>query len=220
MLDPIKRHPTRAEQLDLLTRLVADFTIPGDRVLDVGCGTGYAGYLLSQRRTDLRYTGVDLSADALDAASSNLTGFDQTPDLITADLNNAESIGLPTTKFKAIWTVLTFHDLTDPVKQQVLAWMVRHLADDGVLLIHDRIRLTSPALFALQRSVWARLEEVHGEGMRTAATFRDYVEDLDVTNRPATLADYTAWLHGLKLETQIVHLHGNTLLMAATRRSA
>ncbi|MEM7405688.1 MAG: class I SAM-dependent methyltransferase [Pseudomonadota bacterium] len=218
MLDPIKRHPTRSEQLDILTRIVADATSPGDRVLDVGCGTGYAGFLLARRRNDLQYVGVDLSPTSLEAAANYLDGFERAPVLIAADLNDVDSIELPCASFKAIWTVLTFHDLTDPAKQRVLAWMAGHLADDGLLLVHDRIRLTVPRLFPVQQTVWQRLEEVHGEGMRTAASYAEYLDDLDTTNRPATLADYGDWLSGLALDSQIVHLHGNTVLIAATRQ--
>ena len=40
MQDPIQRHPTRAEQLDILTDILAS-SVPADgRVLDLGCGTG------------------------------------------------------------------------------------------------------------------------------------------------------------------------------------
>ena len=39
MDDPIGNHPTRAEQLDILTTIITDQAMPNNRVLDLGCGT-------------------------------------------------------------------------------------------------------------------------------------------------------------------------------------
>ena len=85
--DPIQRHPTRAEQLDILVSAIADTTPDGGRVLDIGCGTGYVGYLLSQRRADLHFTGVDLKAESLEAADVNLSGFSGSVHLLEGDLH-------------------------------------------------------------------------------------------------------------------------------------
>ena len=57
MDDPIQRHPTRTEQLDILVRVLADSVPDGGHVLDLGCGTGYIDWMLLQRRGDLRLTG-------------------------------------------------------------------------------------------------------------------------------------------------------------------
>jgi tRNA (cmo5U34)-methyltransferase len=66
---PVQRHPTRAEQLDILVSLISDITNPDDRVLDLGCGTSYAAHLLAAYREDLNYTGVDLKPESLTAAA-------------------------------------------------------------------------------------------------------------------------------------------------------
>ncbi|MGE0717794.1 MAG: methyltransferase domain-containing protein, partial [Alphaproteobacteria bacterium] len=68
MEDPIRRHPTRAEQLDIIVAAIADNARPGDGVLDLGCGTGYLGHLLSRARGDLAYVGVDRKGESLTAA--------------------------------------------------------------------------------------------------------------------------------------------------------
>ena len=85
MQDPIQRHPTRAEQLDILVTAVSETCPDGGSVLDLGCGTGYVGHLLAGQRPDLHFTGVDLSPDALQDAASNLATFAHAPALVPAD---------------------------------------------------------------------------------------------------------------------------------------
>jgi tRNA1(Val) A37 N6-methylase TrmN6 len=46
---------------------------PSLRVWDLGCGSGVLGLLLLGRESTLRYTGVDISAQAVDLAQENLT---------------------------------------------------------------------------------------------------------------------------------------------------
>ena len=55
--------------------------------------------------------------------------------------------------------------------------------------------------------------------MRTADSYAAYVEDLDRTNRPAPLADYFSWFAQAGLTAQLLHLHGNVMLMAGARRA-
>ena len=62
-----------------LYRRIADDLVTvlpdGAAVLDVGTGPGVLLVELAQRRSDLRLTGVDLSADMVSAAERNLTKF-------------------------------------------------------------------------------------------------------------------------------------------------
>lgn len=217
MEDPIQRHPTRAEQLDILATLVAEHTEDGDRVMDVGCGTGYVADLVLSRRPALRFVGVDLKAEALQSARANLAAHGSDLELVEGDLMQCRGIATPDGPYRVIWTVLTFHDLTDPAKREVIKWCAEQLAPGGYLFVYDRMRLTEPSLFALQQSIWSRLEKVHGAGMRSADDFASYEADLGTDNRPATLGDYFAWLPEAGLSAQLLHLHGNVMLMAGAR---
>ena len=221
MEDPIQRHPTRIEQLDILAEAMADAVRalpegPG-RILDLGCGTGYFPYRLSQKVTGMAYTAVDLSQDSLSAAQENLAGSGLEFRGVVGNLMEVGGIDVGAEPFDLVCTCLTFHDLTDDGKQAVFRWVAERLADGGYFFVYDRIRLTSEALFPLQRSLWRRIESVYGRGMRTAASFADYQADLGQGNDPAALADYLEWYEAAGFEAACLHQHGNVVLLAGRK---
>jgi SAM-dependent methyltransferase len=217
MDDPIRSHPTRAEQLDILATLVADQATAGDRVLDLGCGTGYVAKLILDRRPDLMLTGVDRKAEALTEAHANLAAHANQVDWIEGDLELLDAIDLPDARYRFVITGLTFHDLDDATKQAVIRWSAVRLAPGGYFLLYDRLRLTEPALFPFQQSIWARIEHIHGRAMRTADSFDAYQADLAPNNRPASLRDYFAWFGAAGLAAACLHLHGNVALIAGAK---
>ena len=214
MEDPIQGHPTRAEQLDILATVIAENTAAGDRVLDLGCGTGYGAKLILDRKPDLELVGVDRKRESLEEAATNLAGHDANTTWIEGDLEDIDTIHIEGGPFKVITSALTFHDLADTDKKAVIAWSARRLESGGYFLLYDRLRLTQARLFPLQRSIWARIERIHGRSMRTAESFEAYEADLAPNNRPARLADYFDWFDEYGLEAAILHLHGNVALVA------
>lgn len=215
--DPIKSHPTRAEQLDILSDLVADRAGDGDGVLDLGIGTGYVAGLVLDKTTRVHLTGIDLKPDSLAAAREALDGRARSLDLVEGDLERLESLAVPGARYRAIYSVLTFHDLPDTAKAAAIRWSAERLAPGGALLILDRIRLHRPALFPLQVALWSRIERVYGSAMRGAPDFDSYVADLGERNRPARFEDYFEWLEGAGLAAGCLHLHGNIGLFAGMR---
>lgn len=217
MDDPVKRHPTRAEQLDILASLVAARTVDGDSVLDLGCGLGYVAHLILEKRPGLSIVGIDRDARALTQARDNLAGYAGDFTGIAGDLEDIDGIDAPGGPFRVIYTALTFHDLPDAAKRAVIGWAVEHLAPGGYFLLYDRLRLGAPGLFDLQRDIWARIERIHGTAMRDAPDYDRYVADLGDANRPAALDDYIQWFAQAGLAMQVLHLHGNVALLGGTR---
>jgi len=213
--DPVQRHPTRGEQLDILATLIADTVDQGQAVLEFGCGIGYVAHLILEKRPDLDIVGVDRKGDALQQAQDTLPAGRFTA--IEGDLEAIGDIAIPDKAYGAIFTALTFHDLPDPAKQAVIAAAAARLAPGGCFLLYDRLRLDAPSLFPLQQSIWSRIERVHGRGMRTADSFNAYVEDLGTDNRPARLADYLDWFPAAGLTPQVLHLHGNVALIGGAK---
>ena len=216
MDDPVQRHPTRAEQLDILATVVADNFTAGDRLLDLGVGVGYVAHLIFAKQPATTIIGVDRKSDALSSAQESFPNFDLT--CIEGDLEAIADIAIPAGPYKAIYSALTFHDLTDAAKQSVIGWAAAHLAPGGFFLLYDRLRMTDAALFPLQQSIWARIEKEYGTGMRSAPDYAAYLTDLGTDNRPAGLDDYQKWFAEAGLAFQILHLHGNIALMAGGNR--
>ena len=219
MQDPVQRHPTRAEQLDILASIIAEQCNARDAILDLGIGVGYVAGLILAKNPELEITGVDLKPESLEAADDYLADKCPKLRLIEADLNHLPNIDLAPQSFRAIYTALTFHDLPDDSKRMVIDQASRLLAEDGILLVYDRVRLTTPRTFSMQQSIWRRLHTIHGVAMRSADDFQTYEADLGSDNRPATLADYQSWFGESGFEFQLLHLHGNIALMGAAPAS-
>ncbi len=217
MDDPIQRHPTRDEQLDILVSVLADIVPNGGRVLDLGCGTGYVDWMLLQRRGDLHLTGLDLKPESLAEAERALAEWSGQVTLLPTDLSDAGAIAVAGNGFDAAFTALVFHDLDDTAKQACIRATAARLKPGGAFLIYDRVRLTAPACFPLQQAIWRRIEREHGRGMRDAVDFDAYQADLAQNNRPATLQNYFEWLPQAGLQAQLLHLHGNVMLMGGVK---
>lgn len=216
--DPIRSHPTRGEQLDILATVIADRAVTDDRILDFGCGTGYVAKLILAKRADVSITGIDLKPDSLAEARRNLMPYEDRFDGYAGNLEALNEIDVPDGPYRFAITVLTFHDLPDEVKRGVIDFATDRLTDDGYFLLYDRLRLTEAATFPLQQSIWQRIEREHGRGMRTARSFEDYKADIAPNNRPASLEDYFDWFSSAGLSTQVLHLHGNVALIAGAKQ--
>lgn len=215
--DPVRNHPTRGEQLDILATLVGAVLRPGETFLDLGIGVGYVARMILARAAGARLVGIDMNAESLAKAREALAPLTPSPTLIEGDLNGIETLPVPTSPYRAIVSVLTFHDLSDEAKQRVIRWSEARLAPGGVFFLLDRLRLDKEALFPLQVALWDRMTRVYGGSMRRADDFGAYLRDLGEKNRPARFEDYMAWFARAGLVPACLHLHGNIALFAAAK---
>ena len=145
---PYERYPTfhriMAEQTrDTIDATLLDGTldlVPGLRerledgidVADVGCGSGYAINVLARAFPNSRFTGFDLSAEAIDAARAQATDWGlanarfEVRDVTTLDVDGG---------FDFVTTFDAVHDQADPAG--VLGGIARSLQPDGVYLCVD-----------------------------------------------------------------------------------
>ena len=215
--DPVKNHPTRGEQLDILASLIADLLKPDESFLDLGVGVGYVARMILARVRDVRLVGIDMNAESLAKAREALAPLTPSLMLVEGDLGAIETLSVPPGPYRAIVSVLTFHDLSDEAKQRVIRWSKARLGKGGVFLLLDRLRLDKDVLFPLQVTLWERMNRVYGGSMRRADDFMAYVRDLGDKNRPARYEDYMAWFAAAGLVPACLHLHGNIALFAAAK---
>lgn len=112
----------------------------GIRVLDLGCGRGKALMKLAQHYPKSRFTGYDLSEEAIAWARAEAQKLELTNvNFEVRDLSDFDQTG-PRVAFDFIITFDAIHDQAKPLN--VLTGIRRALTDDGVYLAQD-IRGTS-----------------------------------------------------------------------------
>lgn len=107
---------------------------PGQRVLDVGCGTGYLARLLARSvGDDGLVVGVDASPEMVRYASDRARR-DRNCHL---QLGTAESLSFPTDHFDVVVCSLFMHHLPDDLQPAAIGEMCRVLRPGGTLLIAE-----------------------------------------------------------------------------------
>lgn len=159
---------------------------PGDRVLDLGAGTGLCSVLLAGAVPGLSFTLVDASAAMLDQATATLTARKVAHECRVADLRDP----LPAGSFDAIISALAIHHLPDDDKRTLFHRVRQALAPDGVFVNADQVSGDDPLLDGLYERVW----------MAQAAALGSDEAELDAArarmahDRCATVPDQIAWL--------------------------
>jgi 2-polyprenyl-3-methyl-5-hydroxy-6-metoxy-1,4-benzoquinol methylase len=118
--------------LPLVPGLVARLE-QGIDVLDLGCGRGIILHRLARLFPRSRFTGVDLSSEAIEYATAQKSGLDNL-DYIVRDLSDFDRWAKPAA-YDLVTTFDAIHDQGRPLN--VLKGIHRTLRDDGVYLMQD-----------------------------------------------------------------------------------
>jgi len=114
---------------------------PGDRVLDVGCGTGYLTRILAALAgADGQVTGVDPSARMIEYARR------RAPLNCTYVAGEAQSLDLPDESFDVVVSSLAVHHIPDEERPAAMREMFRVLRPGGRLLIAEYRPPANPLL--------------------------------------------------------------------------
>ena len=106
---------------------------PGQRVLDVGCGTGYFGGLLAEAVGQSGLVlGIDASAEMIAYATRRRGGPN-----CQFQVGTAESLDLPADQFDVVVSSLFMHHLPADLQPTALSEMRRVLKPGGTLLIAE-----------------------------------------------------------------------------------
>jgi len=116
---------------------------PGERLLDVGCGTATLSVELARRFPAARIVGLDADGAALAIARAKAAGAGV---LIDFEQAFADRMPFPSRSFDAAVSSLFFHHLTYATKRNALAEIFRVLQAGGTLHVADWGRPANLAL--------------------------------------------------------------------------
>ena len=122
-------------ELTFKRRLIEEAHLaPGDRVLDLGCGTATLTILVKQTHPDAKVIGLDGDENvlAIGRAKAVQQGVD-----ITLDHGMAFQLPYPDHSFDRVLSSLVIHHLTTEDKQSALREVFRVLRPGGELLVID-----------------------------------------------------------------------------------
>jgi SAM-dependent methyltransferase len=139
----------------------ARMTLPGGRVLEVGCGPGRLAVPLA--RHGLVVTGLDLDPAMVERARINAEsalGVDRRPSFVVGD---AASLAFPDASFDLVVSTMSVHHWEDPAAG--LREIARVLLPGGRALVWD----LRPGVVPLHAHVPDVVEHVEGSGLSVAS---------------------------------------------------
>lgn len=110
----------------------------GQRVLDIGCGTG--ALTLRAARNGGHVTGIDISAEMLDIAGRRAREADLSEKVELRELGVADLDGEKAESFDAVTSGLCFSELSEDELVYTLRQVMRILIPGGLLIVGDEVR--------------------------------------------------------------------------------
>ena len=209
-------NPTRAEELDLLVRLLEEGYQEGATILDLGIGSGLVEALLFARLPHASVVGIDSSSVMLGLAAQRLAAFEKRCTLIAHDFTDIENLVLPKRKYQMVISVQALHHVPHDKKQAIFQFGADLLEPAGLFLLIDRIALDATHFADLYRAMWKRLEE--GRESKGGTSSDDFLERLqDKEDHPASLEEHLGWLRRAGLSATCLHLHLHRALIAGKK---
>ncbi|MGH2993171.1 MAG: class I SAM-dependent methyltransferase [Solirubrobacterales bacterium] len=147
--DPLIRWTTR--ETTFKRRLLEQVSPgPGDRILDLGCGTGTLAVLIKRAQTAAEVSGLDADPEMLAPARAKAAA-----DGVEIRFDEGLSNELPYEDgfFDTVVSTLFFHHLAPQVKRQTAAEIARVLRPGGKLHVADWGRPSDPLMRVLSVSI-------------------------------------------------------------------
>lgn len=160
--------------------------IPGDRVLDVGCGTGFfATRLATAVQPGGRVDGIDPSPPMIDYAAGRGSAH------CVFTVAAAEALPFEDATFDVVTSTLVIHHITPSARPTALAEMARVLRPGGHLLVADFRPPANPVAAHLISALAGHVMAHNPIGELTGL-----IEQAGL--RVTGIGDHRAWLHYLR----------------------
>jgi tRNA (cmo5U34)-methyltransferase len=216
--DPAARNPARPEQLDILLSILEGEYEEGKAILDIGMGSGIVEELILGRVAYAYVVGVDASEAMFEIAHRRLREYGGRYEVVVHDFTRIDTLRLPEREYRAVISVQAIHNVAHKYKLPIFRFVHQTLEPGGIFLLLDRIAVDTPGLFSAYRSVWQRLNRVHGASMREGDTFEEHTHKVAARgDLPASLEQHLIWLREAGFEAACLHLHANRALFCARK---
>ncbi|HKD74166.1 MAG TPA: class I SAM-dependent methyltransferase, partial [Ktedonobacterales bacterium] len=206
--------------ISLLVKIIKDYLAVANvprHILDVGCGHGVIAARVLDGIPDATLVGVDGSLPMLAMARERLAPFGARASLMQADFEVMTPADLAGGPFGIAFASQSIHNCSDEGKQNTLASCRAVMAQGGLFLLYDRIKLATPALFPVYRSVWDTTGADFGGQQHEGDSFAEH-EQTRITrgDRPGSLDHNVLWLREAGFgEVAVVQAVGIRALIAA-----
>ena len=146
-------NPMRNLLLSLLLTLVEDNYAIGDKILDLGFGSGQIEKMIFKKLPDAEITGVDSSETMIKLAKKKI-GIGSKLSTIHHDLNNTTELELPNSPYKFVITSFVLHEISATHKKEIFKYAFDALTDKGIYILVDRFRINIKDLRNTYKAQW------------------------------------------------------------------
>lgn len=210
----LRTNPDRPEQLDLLVSLLAGEHRSGDKILDLGSGSGQVEELLFHRLPDTLVVGVDFSAAMIALAERRLAVHESRFVPILGDFATLEAAMLPHREYRFIICVQALHEVPHAIKRRVFSFARSVLDSRGAFYVLDRFRYDADEFGADYRVIWERLNR--RAGIAHPMSFQAYDAQYSAKqDHVAEVEEYCHWLAEADFHAACLWRHYNRALIAA-----
>jgi ubiquinone/menaquinone biosynthesis C-methylase UbiE len=209
-------NPSRPVQLDLLTTIIADHYKSGDKILDLGFGSGQIEQILLAKIPTAQIVGVDSSEVMIAKAKDKLTSVFDNVITILHNLEDISSLKLPDQSYKFVITSQVLHEIPSEKKKAIFKFVFDHLPSGGMYLLLDKVLVDYKALIAPLTSMWNWQERI--AELKSNKPFESYVEAMgSKEDFPDTLANQLLWMQEAGFKGGCLHMHLDRALIAGVK---
>jgi SAM-dependent methyltransferase len=166
---------------------------------------------------DVSLVGVDGSAPMLELAREQLAPYGDRVTLARAAFETLTPADLPGSPYGAAFAVQAVHNTDDEGKKRAYESVRETLAPGGLFLLVDRIRLATPSLFGVYRSIWDAVGAMFNAQQNEGATLEEH-DQMRIArgDQPGSLEQNLLWLReaGFR-EMAAVYIVGIRAIVAA-----